>query len=78
MIPGHIDDIDVDPLQALIAKGVREGKTIEYERAVPGGADGDLVPFLAPISSLANTAEGDLLLGVEANNSMPAGSRGDN
>ncbi|MBM3483735.1 MAG: hypothetical protein FJX66_10590 [Alphaproteobacteria bacterium] len=71
MIPGRIDDIDVGSLRALIANGVREGKTIEYKRAMPGGAESEVVPFLATVSSLANTAGGDLLLGVEATDGVP-------
>lgn len=72
MIPIPIKDVDLDALHALIANDVREGKTIEYKRAMPGGADSDVVPFLATVSSLANTAGGDLLLGVEATDGVPA------
>ena len=55
---------------------VREGKTIEYKREMPGGAASDVGPLLATISSLANTAGGDLLLGVEAIDGVPVGLPG--
>ena len=45
---------------------VGEGKTLEYKREMPGGPDGGRVRFLKAVSVFANTAGGDLLLGVEA------------
>ena len=71
MIPGRIEDIGTDALEALIANEVREGKTIEYKQEIPGRADSDVVPFLATVTSLANTAGGDLLLGVKASKGVP-------
>ena len=71
MIPGTIDDLDINTLQGLIENEVREDKTLEYKREMPGKADSDLVPFLATVSSLANTAGGDFLLGVEAKDGKP-------
>ena len=71
MIPGTIDDIDINTLQGLIRNEVCESKTLEYKREMPGKADSDLVPFLATISSLANTAGGDFLLGVETKDGKP-------
>ena len=71
MIPGTIDDIDINTLQGLIENEVCEDKTLEYKRQMPGKADSDLVPFLATVSSLANTAGGDFLLGVVAKDGKP-------
>ena len=71
MIPGRIGDIDKEALKALIENEVRENKSIEYKQEIPGKADSDVVPFLATVSSLANTAGGDLLLGVKANKGVP-------
>ena len=71
MIPGRIGDIDKEALEALIENEVRESKSIEYKQEPPGKADSDVVPFLATVSSLANTAGGDLLLGVKANKGVP-------
>ena len=70
MLPVAIKDVDVPVLRSLIVNGVREGKTIEYKREMPGAADSDAVRFLATVSSFANTAGGDILLGVEANDGV--------
>ena len=43
MIPGPIKDAGIDAIRTLIADRVPEGKTIEYKREMPGGADKDLV-----------------------------------
>lgn len=50
-------------LQALIDDEVREGRRIEYKKIVEGGGD-DRREFLADVSSFANAAGGDLLIGV--------------
>ena len=71
MIPAPIEEVDVDALRAFIANGVREGKTIEYKHAMPGTAESNVVPFLATVSSFANTAGGDLLLGIDAVDGVP-------
>ena len=71
MIPGRLEHIDKDALEALIKNEVHEDKTIEYKQEMPGRADSDVVPFLATVTSLANTAGGDLLLGVNAINGVP-------
>lgn len=71
MIPAPIEEVDVDALRALITNGVREGKTIEYKHAMPGTAESNVVPFLATVSSFANTAGGDLLLGIDAVDGVP-------
>ena len=69
MIPGPIKDVDVRALP-LITNEVREGKT-EYKLKMPGSANSDVVPFLATVSSFANTGGGDLLIGVEAVDGVP-------
>ena len=71
MIPKLLDTIVAADLQALIDNEVRESKTIEYKRELPGNADSEKVPFLAAVSSFANTSGGDLLLGVEAEGGLP-------
>ena len=71
MIPGPIEKADLDSLQALIANDVPEGKTIEYKRAMPGKAASDVVPLIETVSSFANTAGGDLLIGVEESKGVP-------
>jgi hypothetical protein len=75
MISKTVHEIDLGILQALIDEPVPEGKTIEYKREMPGKG-GDAVPFLAAVSSFANTAGGDLLIGVEAKDGLPKGLPG--
>ena len=71
MLPVRIEEVDVAALQALVENEVAEGKTIEYKRELPGRADSEKVPFLEAVSAFANTAGGDLLLGVEAKQGVP-------
>ena len=71
MISKPIHEIDRTVLQGLVDNEVHEGKTIEYKRELPGHADSEKVPFLATLSSFANTAGGDLLLGVAAEDGVP-------
>lgn len=71
MIPKSVHEIGRDDLQALIDGQVAESKTVEYKRKIPGRADSDMVPFLAAVSSFANTSGGDLLIGIEAVEGIP-------
>lgn len=69
MIPKPIQQIVLADLQAMVGV-VRESKTIEFKSEMPGRRDSDTVPFLAGISSLANTVGGDFILGVVANDGL--------
>lgn len=71
MVPGPIEAVDKDALQALIDNQVPEGKTIEYKREIPSTAESMMIPLLATVSSFANTAGGDLLIGIEADKGVP-------
>ncbi|MFZ1101582.1 MAG: ATP-binding protein, partial [Hyphomicrobiaceae bacterium] len=71
MIPKAIRDITPADLQGLIKNSVREGKTIEYKRQLPGPRDEDKREFLADASSFANASGGDLLFGLEAKDGAP-------
>ena len=71
MVPGPIEAVDKDALQALIDNQVPEGKTIEYKREIPSTAESKMIPLLATVSSFANTARGDLLIGIEADKGVP-------
>jgi hypothetical protein len=75
MIPKPIDDILLSDLQALIGI-VREGKTIEFKQQMPGKAASDLVPFLAGVSSLANTSGGDFVIGIVEKDGLAQGAPG--
>jgi hypothetical protein len=65
MIPKPAPEIDFADLNALLGT-VHEGKTIEYKREMPARKNEEVIKLLAAVSSLANTAGGDLLIGVEA------------
>ena len=71
MIPKNINDILGDDLTALITNGVAEGRTIDYNRDLPGNADADKKEFLADVSSLANTVGGDLVFGMDEEQGIP-------
>ena len=71
MIGERINDVDVETLRVLVADRVGEGKTLEYKREMPAGGDRERVRFLKAVSAFANTAGGDLLLGVEAVDGVP-------
>jgi len=66
MVPKQFGDIKKSDIDALLATGVAEGRTIEYKLTLPGNTDQDKKEFLADISSFANAAGGDLLYGVAA------------
>ncbi|MGC2201592.1 MAG: ATP-binding protein [Stellaceae bacterium] len=70
MISKPIHDIGLTDLDALVGR-VAEGKTLEYKREMPAGTREERIKFLAAVSSLANTAGGDLLIGVEAKDGIP-------
>lgn len=60
-----IDLITKEDLQMLVNDDVREGRTIDYKEPLPGSTDSDKKEFLADVSSFANAAGGDLLIGVK-------------
>ncbi|HVB15209.1 MAG TPA: ATP-binding protein [Stellaceae bacterium] len=59
-------------LNGVIAADAAESMYIEYKRETYGGKDADRREFLGDVSSFANTRGGDLLIGVEASNGIPA------
>lgn len=64
MITKDLATIDIEDLKGLVADQLREGKTLDYKRELPGSRDKDKKEFLADASSFANTSGGDLLFGV--------------
>ncbi|MCK4874114.1 MAG: ATP-binding protein [Phycisphaerales bacterium] len=76
MINKPIDFVTADDLRALINDGVREARTIEYKRELPGSSDSNKKEYLADVSSFANAAGGDLLFGIEAQDGVPIGIPG--
>jgi hypothetical protein len=71
MIPKRLEDIAEDDLIALIEDQVREGRTIDYKRELPGGNDASKKEFLADVSSFANTSGGDLIFGIAEVEAFP-------
>jgi hypothetical protein len=71
MIAKELDAITEEDLRALVATPVAEGRTIEYKSALPGATNEEKVKFLRAVSSLANTAGGDLVIGVAAQKGVP-------
>lgn len=57
-------DITEDHLRALIETGARESLYIEYKRETYGRNDDARKEFLADVSSFANAAGGDLVIGM--------------
>jgi hypothetical protein len=71
MIPKPLNEISDADLQALIANGVAEGRTIDYKRQMPGNSDSEKKEFLADASSFANTGGGDLVYGIDETGGLP-------
>lgn len=64
---------DVD---AIVASGRVEDRTIDYKRELPGGSDEQRREFLRDVSSFANGMGGDILYGVEEAGGVPTVARG--
>jgi len=71
MIPKPLKEIRQADLESLI-RIARESKTLEFKAELPHKAESDLVPFIAGVSSLANTAGGDFVVGVVARDGVAA------
>ena len=71
MIPGPIGSIDRAVLKGLIESVVPEGTTLEYKETWSGRSERDVGKHRAGVSSLANTAGGDYVLGVRAPKGVP-------
>lgn len=66
-----LENLVESDLQSLVDDGVREAKTVEYKRSLPGNSDAEKKEFLADVSSFANAAGGYLIYGVEENEGIP-------
>jgi hypothetical protein len=58
-----LDQLDKADLEALIENAVSEGRTLEFKQAI-GTDDRAKREFLADVTSFANAAGGDMLIGV--------------
>jgi hypothetical protein len=71
MIPKRLGDVTYEDLEDLLRSEVREGKTIDYKRVLPGNSEGQKKEFLYDVSSFANTVGGDLIIGVDEDKGLP-------
>jgi hypothetical protein len=67
-----LDQITEQNILDLIDAKAAETHVIEYKRDTYGNAYKDYSEFLADVSSLANTSGGDLIIGIDAPNGIPA------
>ena len=68
IIDKNIEDIIKEDIQLLIDNAVCESRFLDYKQELHIDTDGDKKEFLADISSFANSAGGDIILGVEEDN----------
>ena len=66
MIPRSFEDIAKSDIEALIANGVAERRTLDFKRETPGNSEKDRKEFLADVTSFANAQGGDILFGIDA------------
>jgi Putative DNA-binding domain len=71
MILKRLEDITENDISSLISNQVREGRTIDYKRELPGGTDANKKEFLADVSSFSNTSGGDLIIGLDEDQGVP-------
>jgi len=66
-----LDSITEADVRRLIAAGAAESLYIDYKQATYGGKEADHAELLADVSSFANTAGGDLVIGVAEAGGIP-------
>lgn len=67
-----LDRITEADLQRLIAAGAAESLYVDYKQATYGGKEADHAELLADVSSFANAAGGDLVIGVAEARGIPS------
>jgi hypothetical protein len=68
-----LEAIEQSDLQRLIEEQVAEKRDIDYKRDTYGNRDQDYGEFLADISSFANTAGGEIVIGMTEQAGVPTG-----
>ncbi|MBO6755994.1 MAG: ATP-binding protein [Roseibium sp.] len=59
------EDINAADINQLVADAQQEGRNIEFKREMYGNADKDRKEFLKDVSSFANSAGGQLIIGID-------------
>ncbi len=72
MIPKSLDDIIQEDIERLVQNQRPEAQNLEYKVEPPP----DRESLLATICAFANTAGGDLLIGVKEKDGLPIGIPG--
>jgi predicted HTH transcriptional regulator len=68
-----LEAINQSDLQRLIEHQVAEKRDIDYKRDTYGNRDQDYGEFLADVSSFANTAGGEIVIGMTEQAGVPTG-----
>jgi len=76
VISKPFDEIEKADIDAMIADGVAEGRTLDFKESLPGNGDGDKKEFLADVASFANASGGDLIFGVAESDGAAADAPG--
>jgi predicted HTH transcriptional regulator len=71
IINKRLSDIVFSDIEGLISNQVAEGKSIDYKLTTYGGKDDDKKELVKDVSSFANSAGGDIIIGVEEKQSIP-------
>lgn len=64
MLYKKLEEIEVNDLQGLIDRRVRESSQLDFKEALPASDDKGKVEFLRDVTALANTNGGDLIYGI--------------
>lgn len=64
------DSLTEEHFQRLVQDSEQENKIIEFKQELPKSSDADKKEFLADFTSFANTAGGDLIYGMRAQNGI--------
>jgi predicted HTH transcriptional regulator len=70
MIPKRLEEVLYSDIEGIISSELREGKTVDYKRDLPGNSENEKKEFLYDVSSFANTVGGDLIIGLEEENGV--------
>lgn len=65
VLPGRVDGITKEELDAIIAAGLSEGPTLDLKRALPLDTPAAKQEFARDVVAFANRLGGDLVIGVE-------------